>query len=154
MAVRTVCMLSPGEMGSTLSKSLRAKGMEVITTLAGRSDLTKLRAQETGIRDAGSLDAALQQSDVVFSVLTPSEAVSVAGQVAESMRRTGARPVFADCNAIAPQTVKAMSAQFLDIGATFVDAGIAGRRIYCSGPETSDFESLREYGLDITDVGP
>lgn len=154
MAVKTVGMLSPGEMGSTLSKSLRAKGMEVITSLAGRSDLTKLRAREAGIRDAGSLDAVLQQSDVVLSVLTPSEAVGVAAQVAESLERTGARPVFADCNAIAPQTVKAMSAQFLDLGAVFVDAGIAGRRIYCSGPDTAGFESLREYGLDITNVGP
>jgi 3-hydroxyisobutyrate dehydrogenase-like beta-hydroxyacid dehydrogenase len=154
MTVKAVGILSPGEMGSVLAKSLIKNNMPVVTSLAGRSDLTKLRAQETGIRDAGSIDALVGECDVLLSVLTPSEAVGVADQVASSMRRTGSKPVFADCNAIAPQTVKAMSVQFEGMGAIFVDAGIAGRRIYCSGPETEAFESLRDRGLDITCVGP
>ena len=141
-------------MGASLAISLIGHGMTVVTSLAARSELTRLRAKEVGIRDAGSLDAVLIESDVVLSILTPSEAVGVAAQVADSMRRTGAKTVFADCNAIAPQTVNAMSAQFAALGAVFVDAGIAGRRIYCSGPDTADFEALREYGLDITRVGP
>jgi 3-hydroxyisobutyrate dehydrogenase-like beta-hydroxyacid dehydrogenase len=154
VAVKSVGILSPGEMGSALAKSLLKNDMPVATSLAGRSDLTKLRAEETGIRDAGSIDALVAECDVLLSVLTPSEAVSVAKEVAGSMRRTGSRPIFADCNAIAPQTVKAMSGEFTDMGAVFVDAGIAGRRIYCSGPNTEAFESLRDYGLDITCVGP
>ena len=153
MTVSVVAILSPGEMGSWLAKALRGKGLPVITSLEGRSPLTRLRAQEADIRDAGSLDALVQEAGLVLSVLTPSEAVGVAGQVAESLRRTGAKPVFVDANAIAPQTVRVMSGQFSDLGTPFVDAGIAGRRIYCSGPKTDDFESLRDYGLDITRVG-
>jgi 3-hydroxyisobutyrate dehydrogenase-like beta-hydroxyacid dehydrogenase len=153
VTVSVVAILSPGEMGSSLATMLRVHGMQVITSLEGRSPLTQVRAREAEIRDAGSLDALVQQADLVMSVLTPSEAVGVAGQVAESMRRTGVKPVFVDANAIAPQTVSVMSDQFLDLGAPFVDAGIAGRRIYCSGPDTANFESLRNYGLDITCVG-
>jgi 3-hydroxyisobutyrate dehydrogenase-like beta-hydroxyacid dehydrogenase len=154
MTVESVGILSPGEMGSVLAKSMIKNGMNVVTSLEGRSHLTRLRAAETGIRDAGTIDALVAECDVLISVLTPSEAVDVAHHVAESMRRTGSTPIFADCNAIAPQTVRAMSTQFTVMGAAFVDAGIAGRRIYCSGPETQAFESLREYGLDITCVGP
>ena len=154
MSVKTVGILSPGEMGSSLAKSLRKHGMDVITSLDGRSDLTRLRAAESDVRDAGSLDGVLRECDLVISILTPSEAVGVAAQVAAAMQRTGARPTFVDSNAIAPQTVKAMSSQFQEMGANFVDAGIAGRRIYCSGLDTKDFESLVEFGLDITRVGP
>jgi 3-hydroxyisobutyrate dehydrogenase-like beta-hydroxyacid dehydrogenase len=141
-------------MGASLAKSLRRSGMQVITSLRDRSELTRLRTREVDIRDAGSLDAVVQEADVLISILTPSEAVGVAAQVADSMRRTGARPVFVDSNAIAPQTVRAMSDSFSTMRATFVDAGIAGRRIYCSGPDTTAFETLRDYGLDITNVGP
>jgi len=154
MTVKTVAILSPGEMGSSLGKSLRNNGLDVITSLAGRSDLTRLRAGEVGIRDVGSLDAVVKESDIILSVLVPAEAVGLARSVADTMRRTGARPVYADCNASAPQTVRGMGAVIQDAGAVFVDAGIAGRRIYCSGPDTAEFESLAEFGLDVTRVGP
>src|SRR5215831_15963973 len=111
-----VGILSPGEMGASLAKSLRRSGMQVITSLQGRSELTRLRARETDLRDAGSLDAMVQEADLVISVLTPSEAVGVAEQIADGVRRTGAKPVFVDSNAIAPQTVRAMSEAFTSMG--------------------------------------
>ena len=154
MAVKTVGILSPGEMGGSIGKTLRDSGLDVITSLAGRSELTRLRAAEADIRDAGSLDAVLKASDVVVSILTPAEAEGVAGDVAASMQRTGARPVFADCNATARQTAIRIGERIQGAGATFVDAGICGRRIYCSGPDTEAFESLRDHGLDIRRVGP
>ncbi len=154
MAVQTVGMLSPGEMGGSLGKTLRQNGLNVITSLAGRSELTRLRAAEADIRDVGSLDAVVKQSDLVMSVLVPAEAEAVVEAVAASMQRTGSRPVFADCNATARQTAMRIGARILDAGATFVDAGICGRRIYCSGPATEAFESLRDHGLDIRRVGP
>ena len=43
--------------------------------------------------------------DLLLSVLVPSEARRIADEVAISLQRTGARPVYAECNAIAPQTV-------------------------------------------------
>ena len=36
-----VGMLSPGEMGGSLGKTLRQGGVDVLTSLAGRSDLRR-----------------------------------------------------------------------------------------------------------------
>ncbi|MEX2599511.1 MAG: DUF1932 domain-containing protein [Dehalococcoidia bacterium] len=164
MAVKTVGILSTGDMGAAIGSVLRQHGPDVITSLDGRSELSRLRASEADIRDAGSVDAVVAESDIVVSVLVPSEALRIAEEVAAGMARTNARPVFADCNAIAPQTVERIAARMATVGATFVDAGIIGSppkpngrnngRIYCSGPDTTRFEELAQYGLDIRRVGP
>ncbi|MEE8442408.1 MAG: DUF1932 domain-containing protein, partial [Dehalococcoidia bacterium] len=160
---RTVAVISTGDMGAGIGKMLRDGGMEVVTCLDGRSDLTRTRAEEAGVRDVPTLDDLVRESDLVLSVLVPSEATALADRVADSVRRTGARPVYADCNAIAPQTVAGISRVMADSGVTFIDAGIigsppqAGRnstRIYCSGPDTGALESLTERGLDVRLVGP
>ena len=48
-----VGIISPGDMGSAIGKVLGENGMDVITCLEGRSDLTQLRAQ-TLQQEAGS----------------------------------------------------------------------------------------------------
>jgi len=163
MTVKTVGIISPGDMGAAIGHVLTHARVAVVTSLTGRSDLTRRRAERTGIRDVGSVDAVVAASDLVLSVVVPAEAAQVAGQVAESVLRTGARPVFVDCNAIAPQTVRTLGERINAAGATFVDVGMMGGpprpgggspRIYCSGPDTSLFESLRQYGLDVRRVGP
>lgn len=162
MTVQTVGIISAGEMGAAIGGVLRHSGLDVLTSLSGRSELTQKRATEAGIRDVGSVDAVVTGCDLLLSVLVPAEAVSIAEAAVDSMRRTGARPVFVECNAIAPQTVERIGAGIRDAGAAFTDAGMVGGppkigrspRIYCSGPDTSAFESLREAGLDIRRVGP
>lgn len=162
MNLRTVGILSPGDMGAAIGKMLRDGGLEVVTCLVDRSDLTRLRAREAGFRDAPDLDALVSRVDLLLSVLVPAEALPLAERVASSIRRTGATPVYADCNAIAPRTVAAIDRLIADAGAAFVDAGIIGgpphpgsnTRIYCSGPDTAPLEALRAYGLDVRVVGP
>jgi 3-hydroxyisobutyrate dehydrogenase-like beta-hydroxyacid dehydrogenase len=162
MNLRTVGILSPGDMGAAIGKMLRDGGLEVVTCLVDRSDLTRLRAREAGFRDAPDLDALVSEVDLLLSVLVPAEALPLAERVAASMRRTGATPVYADCNAVAPRTVAAIDRLIADAGAAFVDAGIIGgpphpgsnTRIYCSGPDTAPLEALRAYGLDVRVVGP
>lgn len=162
MSVRTVAILSPGDMGAAIGAMLRAGGVDVVTCLAGRSDLTRLRAQESGFRDTPNLDALVAEADLLLSVLVPAEALPLAERVAESIERTGASPVYADCNAIAPGTVAAIDRLLTDAGASFIDAGIIGgppkrgsnTRIYCSGPDTDPLDSLRDCGLDVRVVGP
>jgi len=162
MSLRVVGILSPGDMGSAIGRVLREHRLEVVTCLEGRSELTRLRAQEAGLRDVAGYDELVSEADLVLSVLVPSEALAVAQRVAESLRRTGATLVYADCNAIAPQTVAEMAGVLTEAGCTFVDAGIiggppgqgGGTRFYCSGPDCGAFESLRDYGLDVRLVGP
>ena len=161
MSVRTVGIISPGDMGAAIAKVIHDEGLEVVACLEGRGDLTRLRAQESGIRDVGSYDELVKQADLVLSVLVPAEAVSIAELVSASMRATGATPVYADCNAIAPQNVERIAAIVGEAGGTFIDAGIIGpppskgsaTRIYCSGPDTTALEALKQYGLDIRTIG-
>ncbi len=158
----TVGILSAGDMGAAIGAALTAGGVDVATSLEGRSSLTRLRADEAGIRDAGSVRALVEQCGVLLSVLAPSEAVAVAERVAGAMAESGARPVFVECNAVAPQTVQRIATLILDTGAPVIDAGIIGAppkpgsrtTLYCSGPDTSAFEKLGEHGLDIRNVGP
>lgn len=157
-----VGIISAGDMGSAIGAMLTSGGVDVATDLTGRSELTRTRAAEAGIRDAGSTEALVEECDLLLSVLPPADAVSIAEEVAGAMASTSARPAFAECNAIAPQTVVRIATLMLDTGAPFIDAGIIGSppspgsdtRIYCSGPDTSALESLRECGLDIRRVGP
>jgi 3-hydroxyisobutyrate dehydrogenase-like beta-hydroxyacid dehydrogenase len=160
--VRTVGILSPGDMGSGIGLALRQGGLEVLTCLEGRSELSRLRAEEAGIRAVASDDELVSSVDVLLSVLVPAEARPLAERVAASMQRTGARPVFVECNAIAPQTVRSIAEVLAPTGAPFVDAGIIGSpprragdggRFYCSGPDTSAVEALGKHGLDVRVVG-
>ena len=109
MEVQTVAIVSTGEMGAAIGKLLRDAGLDIITCLEGRSDLTRSRANEAGIRDVPSMDQLVSGSDLIMSVLVPAEATSLARRVAESISRTGARPAYADCNAISPQTTMNIS---------------------------------------------
>ena len=163
MTLGAVAVVSPGEMGAGIGSVLVADGLDVVTSLAGRSGLTRTRAAEAGMRDAGNIDDLVAGCDLLLSVLVPSQAVPIAQEVAGAMVRTGARPVYAECNAIAPQTVARIATIIGDAGAAFVDAGIIGGpprpgrtgvRLYCSGPDTSTFQTLAEHGLDVRRVGP
>ena len=162
MTSLSVGIISPGDMGSAIGKVLVDSGFPVRTVLEGRSGLTRTRAQESGMIDAGTLDGLVEASDIVLSVLVPSEAVSVASHVADSMRRTAHRPAYADLNAIAPETVRSIGEIMSRVAVNFIDAGIIGAppvkgrrntRIYCSGPSTGIFESLTAGGLDVRKVG-
>jgi 3-hydroxyisobutyrate dehydrogenase-like beta-hydroxyacid dehydrogenase len=161
--LRRVGILSPGDMGAGIGSVLRQTGLDVLTSLGGRSNLTRLRAEEAGIQDAGSIDDLVRRVDVILSVLVPSEATAVATRVAEAIRRTGAKPVFVECNAIAPQTVLAIEKVIRDAGGGFIDTGIiggpprapgGGTHFCCSGPDTAAFEALGRHGLEVRVVGP
>jgi 3-hydroxyisobutyrate dehydrogenase-like beta-hydroxyacid dehydrogenase len=161
--LRTVGILSPGEMGAAIGTVLTRGGLDVVTSLAGRSALTRLRASEAGIRDVGSVDEVVGSVDMLLSVLVPAEARSLAETVASSLQRTGARPLFVECNAIAPQTVLAIAEIVGKAVGGFIDAGIIGNpprragdttRFHCSGPDTAAFEALSRYGLQVRRVGP
>ena len=163
MTIHTVGILSPGDMGAATGRVLHDNGIDVVTCLEGRSELTRLRAREAGFRDVPDLESLVQQVDLLLSVLVPAEAPDLAERVAAAIERTGARPVYADCNAIAPSTAAQIAECISRTGATFVDAGIIGpppragssaTRFHCSGPDTSALEALAAHGLNVRVVGP
>jgi 3-hydroxyisobutyrate dehydrogenase-like beta-hydroxyacid dehydrogenase len=79
------------------------------------------------------------------------------------MLAAGVRPAFADCNAVAPQTVLAIERALRSTGAPFVDVGIVGRgpgvgreptRFYVSGEARAAVLALDVDELELIDLGP
>ena len=139
----TVAILMPGDMGHGVGQALIAAGHDVITALDRRSDRTRGLASRAGLRDAGSIDDAVGRAEIVLSILPPDGALGQAHAVAEAMRRTGARPVYVDCNAVSPMTAREVATAIAQVDAPFIDCGIIGlnpvkapgTRFYVSGPD-------------------
>ncbi len=162
MKTERIGIMSPGDMGSAIGKVLSDSGLDVITCLEGRGQLSRLRAKEAGMKAVKTLDELVRQSDLILSVLVPARALPLANLIADAARRTGRHPAYADLNAIAPQTVARIDTVLVGAGLVFIDGGIIGSppmagktntRIYCSGPDTTPLESLAKSGLDIRRVG-
>jgi 3-hydroxyisobutyrate dehydrogenase-like beta-hydroxyacid dehydrogenase len=156
VAPRSVGILSPGDMGHTVGAVLRAHGLRVLTCLEGRSERTRALAAEAGIEDVPTLDELVVAADIVLCILVPAEATGVAERVAAAIRATGADVLYADCNAIAPQTVRVIGETIMAAGGQFADVGIIGgppkqpgTRFYTSGPGAEGFAALGDFGLDV-----
>jgi len=157
MAVETVGIMSPGDMGSGVGGVLKQHGLRVLTALDGRSEESRERAAEQGMEDVGSLDDLVKASDIVLSILVPSEALSFAQDVAESIVRTDVAVAVADCNAVAPATGIKMDEIITAAGGKFIDAGIIGGsprtgavpRIYASGEHAPILGELDGKGIKV-----
>ena len=161
MTVKTVGILSPGDMGHTIGQVLRSSGLRVITWLEERSERTKRLAKRAGIEDVATYHALVGESDVLLSILVPAQAFSAARAVARAISETHADILFADCNAIAPQTVTQIGELIRAAGGVFVDAGIIGppprktgsTRIYASGSDVATLAELNRFGLEVIGIG-
>ncbi|MEZ4729494.1 MAG: DUF1932 domain-containing protein [Caldilineaceae bacterium] len=160
--IQTVAILSPGDMGHVVGQVLVEHGLRVITALAGRSPRTRQLAQQAGIHDVETLTALVQEADLILSILVPDQAVAAAAAVAQTAAETGQAIVYVDCNAVAPQTATQIAQIVTGAGGRFVDASIIGppprkvgsTRFYASGPDVATFAQLRDFGLEIIDLGP
>jgi 3-hydroxyisobutyrate dehydrogenase-like beta-hydroxyacid dehydrogenase len=161
MSLRTVAILSPGDMGHVVGQVLRTNGLRVITCLQGRSERTKALARQAQIEDVPTYTALVQEADLILSILVPAQAGQAAQLVAGALRETGAKPLYADCNAIAPQTVVQIGQWITAAGGRFVDASIIGpppckpgaTRFYASGPDVNALAELNQFGLEVRVLG-
>jgi len=119
-------------------------------------------AEAAGLTDAGSLDAAIEAASMVLSILPPAAAYEQAEKAAQAMMRTGAKPVYVDCNAVSPGTAGDIATVMADAGAPFIDAGIIGLkpdgvgpgpRFYVSGGDTGPMQALDGQGFLVKAVG-
>jgi 3-hydroxyisobutyrate dehydrogenase-like beta-hydroxyacid dehydrogenase len=164
MSIKTVGLMSPGDMGHAIGATLRHGGLRVVTCLEGRSARTRALAAQAGLEDAGSDEALVREADMLLSVLVPSEALGLAERLAQAIRATGKGEalVYADLNAVAPQTARRIGEVVTAAGARFVDGGIIGGppkpgasspRLYLSGPDAQQLAGLAERGLDVRVMG-
>lgn len=161
MQIKNVGVASPGDMGQAIAARLKESGCNVFTALDGRSARTRALANEAGLTDCGSMDQLVATCDMILSILNPGAAVDKAREVAAALSKTGKKTVFADCNAISPQTVREIDAIIREAGGTFIDAGIIGSpprgknrtRIYVSGPDARLFMQFNHPNLQVRVVG-
>ena len=161
MKALTVGIISTGDMGHAVGKQLINNKVNVITALDDRSNRTKKLAKEANIKDVGSLSSLVEDSDLILSILVPSQAMSFAKKIASILQKSDKQIYFAECNAIAPQTTKDISVLFENTNATFIDSGIIGGppsetykpTFYTSGPDTTPLESLNGKGIKVSNIG-
>jgi 3-hydroxyisobutyrate dehydrogenase-like beta-hydroxyacid dehydrogenase len=151
-----VAIVAAGNMGAGIARRLVENGVTVLTLLNGRSPATQERATAAGMKPA-SLDAVMD-ADLLLSIVPPANALAFAEQTAFALKSARRKPVFADCNAVSPATVRHIHAVVSATGAEFVDAGIIGfppevggksPHIYACGESAAKVAALSEYGLDI-----
>ena len=159
--MKTIAIVSPGNMGHAVGRLLGSRGFDVVTSLAGRSPRTRGLAAGAGIRDSGSIGALVAEADLVLSIMPPAAAVAAAQEVAAAMTAAAVVPPYADCNAIAPVTTERIAELIGAAGAAYVDAGIIGGppangrgpRFYASGPAAHLLTPLDGGGLVVRDLG-
>ena len=161
MPLRTVGILSPGDMGHTVGRALGEHGLRVIACTRGRSRRTQALAESANITAVPTYTQLVVESDLILSILVPARAESVAASIAEALDKTETELTYADCNAIAPQTVRQIDEIITKAGGNFVDASIIGpppkkegtTRFYASGGDLNLFQELDRFGLDIRPLG-
>ncbi len=152
-----VAVIAPGAMGSAVAARLVQHGVEVRTSLAGRSPASAERARQAGMRAVDD-DAAIAACDIILSIIPPGEAVTLARRFAPALAAAARKPVYVDCNAVNPATMARIADVLAPTGCALVDGGIIGpppqpdrkaTRIYLSGPEAHRAAALAKYGLDM-----
>jgi 3-hydroxyisobutyrate dehydrogenase-like beta-hydroxyacid dehydrogenase len=148
-----VAIIAPGSMGAATGARLHEHGVSVITSLAGRSEASAQRAQAAGMTAAS--DTEIAAADIILSIVPPGEALPLAQRLAPALTAANRKPVYADCNAVSPDSVKAIGAVIEKTGCPFVDAGIIGGPprpgygpiFYYSGEHSESIHRLNDYGL-------
>ena len=160
----TIGIVGTGDMGSAVGGALLRAGYRVITALEHRSAESRKLARRAGLEDCGSLDRVLGESDIFLSILPPAAACEFASQVAGAIAETSRAILYADCNAVAPETLKRIEALFAGGSAEFVDVGIVGQppgrsasmptRFYVAGAQRDRILSLKTPEIAMIDMGP
>lgn len=135
-----VLLLHPGQMGAVVAAALVETGHAVSWRPAGRSEQTRVRALQAGLREGGDLSTC----DAVLSICPPSAAL----QTATTIRAFSG--LYLDANAVSPSTADEVARTVRAAGADYVDGGIVGpppqrpgtTRLYLSGARAAQAAEL------------
>ena len=151
-----VAVIAPGMMGSGVGHRLAENGIEVRTSLGGRSEATVARAKAAGM--VGVSDEQIAASDIILSILPPGDALGLAERLAPALRAAANKPMYVDCNALDPATVLRIARVVQETGTPFVDGGIIGgppkpgsqhRASTCRAKARPVWRNSRKYGLEM-----
>jgi 3-hydroxyisobutyrate dehydrogenase-like beta-hydroxyacid dehydrogenase len=151
-----IAVVAMGEMGTGVAQRLAQRGARVLTSLDGRSAASAKRATEAGVTVTD--DAALiAEAEMFLSIVPPAVAGATAERYLPLIQKARRKPVYIDCNAIAPQTLSAIAKTFAEKSLPFLDASIIGGaprpggpspRLYMSGPISGEASMLEGLGIE------
>lgn len=158
--INNVTLISPGEMGSPIAEYIISSGIKVISPLNNRSEETRKRSIKSGIQDSKTLIESMKQTDLIISILVPSEAENLCKEIANISKVIDKEIYYADLNAISPKTVQNMRNILSNTKIKFIDGGIIGGppisnkfpRIYVSGIHSKVFMELNNLGMEVIDM--
>lgn len=163
MAFQRIGILSIGEMGYHWARLLASHGVEVLTYGKGRSEVTRKRAENAGVRFVPSLARLVSESDLVVCVVVPSAAKRVAAKVTKALIKVERKNLlYLDANAISPMTAREIEQHLSPASANFVDGCIIGSAakmgqgtiVYVSGPQAALIQALEQFGFSVRLLGP
>lgn len=157
MKIERVGFMTPGDMGQAVAMQIKAKGYTVCTALGRRSERSRKMAAEIGLVDLGTIAKLVAECDVVMSVMNPGAGLEFATEAAEAIKGQTHKPLFIDCNAIAPDTMHEIDRVIRAAGARCLDGGIIGppprngakTNLYVSGPGAADMKQLENEYLRV-----
>lgn len=159
----SVGILGTGDMGSAVGAVLRRAGYHVVTALEGRSTASRALARDAGLEDLGSLDNVIDQCELFLSILPPAAALRFAESASAIIAERRRAIVYADCNAVSPDTLRRIAVLFANGPARFVDVGIVGpapapkrsspTRFYVAGENRQAVLGLEVPELAMIDMG-
>ena len=162
MAFERIGILSIGEMGYHWAKILTGRGVEVLTYAKDRSETTRKRAENVGVKCAPSMAALVKDADLIVSIVVPSAAKRVATKVAKAAAKSGrGNLLYLDANAISPMTADDIGKILQPSAVNFVDGCIIGSAtkmdkgavVYVSGPQAAKIQELEPYGFSVKVLG-
>jgi 3-hydroxyisobutyrate dehydrogenase-like beta-hydroxyacid dehydrogenase len=158
MTNKTVALLHPGNMGTTIGVAAATSGARLVWVSERRSKASHERARNAGLRDVKTLANAVNESEVILSVCPPDAAVDLARDVAQHRFRG----IYVDANAVSRATAQQICEIVTRAGANFVDGGIIGSpvkrpgttRMYLSGEHAPEIAALfTDSMLDAKTIG-
>ena len=161
MSIKTIGVMSPGDMGQAVAGQLKHQGFNVLTALDHRSARSKTLAREAGLTDVGSIARLSAESDVILSIMNPAAALEFAQAAATAYAAGHNKALFVDCNAIAPATLEAVNAAISGAGGRCLDGTIIGSpprdkarcNLYVSGPGAQALAPLAGPQLNVRILG-
>lgn len=162
MTKTTVAIIAQGAMGAGTAQRLTSNGVDVVTSLEGRSAQSRARAEKAGMRAVDL--AGIAAADIILSIVPPRDAVALAEQLAPALTAASRKPLYADMNAVSSATAEQVGAVIAKTGAAFSDGGIIGppprpdsrgTMFFFSGIKDDRIASLAKGGLEVKMVdGP
>lgn len=156
MSKPIVAVIAQGTMGSGVGGRLAEKGVDVVTSLAGRSKASADRAIKFGMRDVA--EKAIADAGIILSIVPPSEALALAERLAPHLAAAARKPLYIDCNAISSELAQRIGQVIAATGTPFADGGIIGGppragydgpSIYVAAAPAGSLDTLARGGLTI-----